>query len=472
MRGLEAARPYARRLNVLDAPGGVTVVDDCYNANPASMAAALDTLRTLRRRRAGRWRCSATCWSSGPASRRSTRALGARAAAGGAVVAFFGPRSARRARGGVGAGRRERRTSPRWSRCWRWLRPQLRAGRRGAGEGQPRHAARAGGGGAHRRSGFRGRRTHDALPPLRVAAGHRRRPAPQLPRYPTFRIVAAGVSALVLGMLVGPRLIERLRLQPARAEQRARGHARHAPEEEGHAHDGRRADPVCIARRHAAVRRPEHRAWCGWRCCSPSATASSASSTTGSSSPSATRRGWPGARSWCCRPSSTWSAMFGMLCDVDGRALPHLLIDTRLALPFVPTHWFNPDLGWLYVLLRLGRGGGHLERGEPHRRAGRAGHRPHHRRRDHLRDPLLRGGHRRSTSRRAEMPDAAAGRHCRSTSTWASSRCRAARSWRCSAPRSSARASPSSGSTPTRRASSWATSARWRWAARSARWRC
>ncbi len=46
-RGLEAARPYARRLNVVDGLHGITVVDDCYNANPASMDAALDTLRTL-----------------------------------------------------------------------------------------------------------------------------------------------------------------------------------------------------------------------------------------------------------------------------------------------------------------------------------------------------------------------------------------------------------------------------------------
>ena len=31
-------------------------------------------------------------------------------------------------------------------------------------------------------------------------------------RYPSFRIIAAGVSALLLGMLLGPRLIDRLRL--------------------------------------------------------------------------------------------------------------------------------------------------------------------------------------------------------------------------------------------------------------------
>ena len=46
-------------------------------------------------------------------------------------------------------------------------------------------------------------------------------------------------------------------------------------------------------------------------------------------------------------------AIFGFLLHVDGagRRLhgPRLLIDTQLTLPFVPTRWFNPDLGWFYV---------------------------------------------------------------------------------------------------------------------------
>lgn len=47
VRGLEAAQAHARRLQIVDAPHGVTVVDDCYNANPASMQAALRTVQEL-----------------------------------------------------------------------------------------------------------------------------------------------------------------------------------------------------------------------------------------------------------------------------------------------------------------------------------------------------------------------------------------------------------------------------------------
>jgi UDP-N-acetylmuramoyl-tripeptide--D-alanyl-D-alanine ligase len=42
--GLSAFRPYAGRLQVKDAIGGATVIDDSYNANPDSVRAAIDVL--------------------------------------------------------------------------------------------------------------------------------------------------------------------------------------------------------------------------------------------------------------------------------------------------------------------------------------------------------------------------------------------------------------------------------------------
>ena len=92
--------------------------------------------------------------------------------------------------------------------------------------------------------------------------------------------------------------------------------------------------------------------------------------------------------------------------DDGGRLLaPTLLIDTRLTLPFIPTHWFNPDLGWVYVLFGWFVVVGTSQRGQPHRRARRAGHRAHHRRGDHLRHPLLRRGHHAATRGRRRRVD-------------------------------------------------------------------
>jgi len=47
-RGLEAFTPVAGRLSVADLPGGIHLIDDTYNANPASMAGAIATLNHLR----------------------------------------------------------------------------------------------------------------------------------------------------------------------------------------------------------------------------------------------------------------------------------------------------------------------------------------------------------------------------------------------------------------------------------------
>jgi UDP-N-acetylmuramoyl-tripeptide--D-alanyl-D-alanine ligase len=92
VRGLEAAQGHARRLQIYEAPNGVTVVDDCYNANPASMAAALETLGTL----AAKGRAVAVLGDMlelGKGEGEEHVALGRRVGDAAALVAFFGPRS-------------------------------------------------------------------------------------------------------------------------------------------------------------------------------------------------------------------------------------------------------------------------------------------------------------------------------------------------------------------------------------------
>jgi UDP-N-acetylmuramoyl-tripeptide--D-alanyl-D-alanine ligase len=49
--GLRAVRPASGRLLATVGPGGVTVVDDCYNANPGSVRAAIDLLAGCEGRR-------------------------------------------------------------------------------------------------------------------------------------------------------------------------------------------------------------------------------------------------------------------------------------------------------------------------------------------------------------------------------------------------------------------------------------
>ena len=93
-RGLAAVRPVGRRLRLETLPSGVQLVDDCYNANPASMSAALRTVAALA---AGGRRPVAVLGDMlelGAFEAEAHRALGEEAArAGLAALAAFGPRS-------------------------------------------------------------------------------------------------------------------------------------------------------------------------------------------------------------------------------------------------------------------------------------------------------------------------------------------------------------------------------------------
>ncbi|OJT27116.1 UDP-N-acetylmuramoyl-tripeptide--D-alanyl-D-alanine ligase [Archangium sp. Cb G35] len=126
VKGLEAARPYARRLNVVDGLHGVTVVDDCYNANPASMAAALDTLRSLVQPGGRKVAVLGDMLELGPGELEEHAQLGTLAAGKAELVAFFGPRS-RKGYEAAGLGNDAAHFTE-VEPLLAWLQPQLKAG--------------------------------------------------------------------------------------------------------------------------------------------------------------------------------------------------------------------------------------------------------------------------------------------------------------------------------------------------------
>jgi murE/murF fusion protein len=47
VRGLTAFQPAEKRMQIIDGPAGSRIINDCYNANPASMKAAINTLSEI-----------------------------------------------------------------------------------------------------------------------------------------------------------------------------------------------------------------------------------------------------------------------------------------------------------------------------------------------------------------------------------------------------------------------------------------
>ncbi|MET0403777.1 MAG: phospho-N-acetylmuramoyl-pentapeptide-transferase, partial [Cystobacter sp.] len=172
-------------------------------------------------------------------------------------------------------------------------------------------------------------------------------------RYPTFRIVAAGVASLLLGMLVGPRLIAALRLK-----QHGQSNVR---EDTPDTHKKKKGTPtmggalilLCIAVGtlvFADLR--SHAVWAAliltlgygfigflddWLKLSKR-----------------NSKGLAGRYKIVLQTVFFLIAVFGLMCSWTGPdgsfSGPRLLIDTKLTLPFVPTHRFNPDFGWFYVV--------------------------------------------------------------------------------------------------------------------------
>jgi UDP-N-acetylmuramoyl-tripeptide--D-alanyl-D-alanine ligase len=93
-RGLAQVRPVGRRLRLERLASGVELVDDCYNANPASMSAALRTLQDLAQGGKRALAVLGDMLELGSFEAEAHANLGAEAArAGLARLAAFGPRS-------------------------------------------------------------------------------------------------------------------------------------------------------------------------------------------------------------------------------------------------------------------------------------------------------------------------------------------------------------------------------------------
>ena len=274
---------------VTELPGGGLLLNDAYNANPLAMNAAVDHLVAIA---AGRptLAVSATCTSWAPAPRPST-----------ATWASTAPRKACA-----------------WWPWASWPAPTSRAPPASAGSPPSRTAWR---------------RCRSSSSPARPCSSKRRAacawsawPPPWKPCCRSARMLramGASVVAMVLMLLIGPMFIRWLRLNEFGQNIRADGPAGHKTKEGTPTMGGVLiwfavlVPYVIFSRFSVASSR-----WC-WR---PSATPSSASSTTGSRSCASALWVWPRATSCCC--SSASSLFIGFI------ALHFVGLDTRVDLPF------------------------------------------------------------------------------------------------------------------------------------------
>jgi phospho-N-acetylmuramoyl-pentapeptide-transferase len=166
-------------------------------------------------------------------------------------------------------------------------------------------------------------------------------------RYPTFRIVAGFVSSLLVGMLVGPRLIERLRI--------AQYGVSNVREDTPESHQKKKGTPtlggtlILIGIFVGTVLFADLRS----RVVLVALLMTAGYALTGFLDDwlklsKRNSKGLSGRYKMVLQTAFFLVSVFVLLTDWSG-ASPNLLIDTKLTIPFVPTRYANPDLGWLYV---------------------------------------------------------------------------------------------------------------------------
>ncbi len=165
-------------------------------------------------------------------------------------------------------------------------------------------------------------------------------------RYPTFRIVAAATSSLLIGMLLGPGLINRLRIA-----QHGQSNVR---EDVPETHQKKKGTPtlggtlILVAIFLGTLLFADLKSRLVWVALLMTA----GYGFTGFLDDylklsKRNSKGLAGRYKLVLQTIFFLVSVFGLLTDwSDG---PRLLISTHIMLPFVPTRYANPDLGWLYV---------------------------------------------------------------------------------------------------------------------------
>jgi phospho-N-acetylmuramoyl-pentapeptide-transferase len=166
-------------------------------------------------------------------------------------------------------------------------------------------------------------------------------------KYPTFRIVAGFGSSLLIGMLIGPRLIDRLRI--------AQYGVSNVREDTPESHQKKVGTPtlggslILIGIFFGTLLFADLRS----RVVLVALLMTAGYGFTGFLDDylklsKKNSRGLAGRYKIVLQTVFFLISVFGLMTDWSG-GVPHLLIDTKLTVPFIPTRYANPDLGWVYV---------------------------------------------------------------------------------------------------------------------------